>query len=78
MKDDLSLDKGEKNGILTLNIGCAGNFWGEIRLGIEKTPATNILADARCLPFRSSVFDIVGALSVLHHIGDMKKRFLRS
>ena len=70
MEDDLSLDK---NDILTLNVGCADNFWGEIRLDIEKTPAANILADARYLPFRSSVFNIVGALSVLHHIGEYEK-----
>jgi len=73
IEDDLSLDKNEKDAILTLNVGCADNFWGKIRLDIEKTPAANILADARCLPFRSSVFDIVGALSVLHHIGEYEK-----
>ena len=70
MEDDLSLDK---NDILTLNVGCADNFWGAIRLDIEKTPAANILADARYLPFRASVFNIVGALSVLHHIEEYEK-----
>ncbi len=70
MEGDLSLDK---NDILTLNVGCADNFWGEVRIDIEKTAAANILADARYLPFRSSAFNIVGALSVLHHIGEYEK-----
>ena len=69
----LSFDESGKRDTLTLNVGCANNFWGEIRLDIEKTPAANILADARCLPFRSSAFDVVGALSVLHHIKEYEK-----
>jgi len=69
-----------------LEVGCGAKFSFESTLpkyGIDitpillqelkrKSPEVNvIMADARFLPFRNSVFDTVGAVFVLHHlVGD--------
>jgi len=58
---------------LTLNVGCANNHLGDVRLDIEHTEAANIIADARYLPFRDKSFDLVMLLSVLHHVKDYDK-----
>ena len=61
------------DGFLILNVGCANNNLGDVRLDIERTEAANIIADARYLPFRDKCFDLVLLLSVLHHIKDYNK-----
>jgi SAM-dependent methyltransferase len=52
----------------TLNVGCGYHGFGDVRLDIRKTSASNIVGDARILPFKDNVFDTVLALSFLHHI----------
>lgn len=57
----------------TLNIGCGPHDCGDVRLDVIRTEASNIVADARYLPFKDGCFDTVLLLSVLHHIPDYDK-----
>lgn len=57
----------------TLNLGCGPHICGDVRLDVVRSDATNIIADARYLPFKNDCFDTVLALSVLHHIPDYDK-----
>ncbi len=52
----------------TLNVGCDQHIFGDIRLDVKRTDATNIIGDACHLPFKDNCFDTVIALGVLHHI----------
>lgn len=57
----------------TLNLGCGPHAYGEVRLDVQQSGATNVLADARYLPFKDASFDTVLALSVFHHVPDYEK-----
>jgi len=51
-----------------LNIGCGSHSFGNVRLDIYKTTVSNVVGDARFMPFPDEIFDSALALSVLHHI----------
>ena len=51
-----------------LNCGCGTQTSGDVRLDIQRTNATNIIADAQCLPFRPSAFKTVYQRNLLEHL----------
>lgn len=57
----------------TLNVGCNQHIFGDVRLDIKRTKATNILGDACHLPFKDNCFDTVIALGILHHISNYEQ-----
>lgn len=57
----------------TLNLGCGPDMRGDVRVDVEKTEATTVVADARNLPFPAGYFDTVLIIGVLHHITDYEK-----
>lgn len=65
----------------TLNAGCGGQTWGDIRVDIEKSgsilfqgkASTNVVADIRFLPFRNKSFSETRCFHVLEHLDDPKR-----
>jgi ubiquinone/menaquinone biosynthesis C-methylase UbiE len=51
-----------------LNCGCGTQTFGDVRLDIQRTNATNIIADAQHLPFRENAFAIVYQRNLLEHL----------
>lgn len=60
--------------MLTANIGCGNDFWGDIRVDKDRgSGAVNVLADAQALPFRDQCFQDVQCISVLEHVPDWRR-----
>ena len=54
---------------MILNVGCGDDLYGDIRVDIIKTRATNVLCDIESgLPFRSEIFEQVYAKFILEHL----------
>lgn len=51
-----------------LNCGCGTQTFGDVRLDIQRTNATNIIADAQHLPFRENAFAAVYQRNLLEHL----------
>jgi len=61
---------GYSKSILGLDIGCGENKRsGMIGLDFRRTVSTDVIADARMLPFRDESFDCVFSSQVLEHFG---------
>ena len=52
---------------MILNIGCGNDREGDVRLDIEPSPTTNIIADAHNLPVRA-LFTKIKCYNVLEHL----------
>jgi len=68
--------------MMTINIGCGSDTWGNIRLDYAKKPkeyyltgesSVNLIADAQHLPFMNKCFSELRASHVLEHIRNWKK-----
>lgn len=62
---------------MKLNIGGGSDFWGDVRLDINRKYlhyelSPNIIADAQNLPFRDHVFDEVKSSHLIEHLPDIK------
>lgn len=67
--------------MLTINIGCGSNPWGDIRVDrtrnpkeyyLDGKPSANFIADAEHLPFVDKCFSELRAFHVLEHVRDWK------
>jgi ubiquinone/menaquinone biosynthesis C-methylase UbiE len=52
----------------SLNVGCGGDPWGEVRLDINRDVKPTVLADAHFLPFVNGSFDLVLSSHCLEHL----------
>lgn len=52
---------------MKLDIGCGGIKEGDVGIDFRKTKFVDILADARCLPFKNEAFDVVSSSEVIEH-----------
>jgi len=52
----------------SLNVGCGGDRWGEVRLDISRVSKPTVLADAHFLPFVDGSFDLVLSSHCLEHL----------
>jgi hypothetical protein len=52
---------------MILNIGCGNDREGDVRLDIEPSPTTNLIADAHNLPVRA-LFTKIKCYNVLEHL----------
>ena len=53
---------------MILNVGCGRDTFGDIRMDLFRTEATNILGDAIHLPFRDATFSDVYEKNLLEHM----------
>lgn len=65
--------------IKSLNVGCGGDQWGDVRVDLgfsfitDETFRPTILADACSLPFKDGLFEVVKASHVLEHLNNPSK-----
>jgi ubiquinone/menaquinone biosynthesis C-methylase UbiE len=53
---------------MILNLGCGDDQFGDIRLDLFRTKATNVIGDATTLPFVDGSFDEVYERNLLEHM----------
>jgi len=58
---------------IKLNVGCGEDFWGDVRLDIRKTGASNIIAAAEHLPFKDDSFEATRAYQLLEHLENWRE-----
>jgi ubiquinone/menaquinone biosynthesis C-methylase UbiE len=61
-------------GKVVLNLGCADDFFGDIRVDMEKSPATTLVANVEDgLPLKSGSVDIVYMQFMFEHLTNINK-----
>ena len=66
----------DRAGLITLNVGCGGDEWGDVRVDLAYRTQTdvpsrlNLRADAHHLPFRDRAFEVTKCWHILEHLKD--------
>jgi hypothetical protein len=56
--------------MVTVNLGCGVDTWGDVRIDLKSEVFPDIIASADRLPFRSECFTVARLFSVLEHLPD--------
>ncbi len=64
--------------LITLNVGCGHDPWGDIRVDVDDYGRPDVIAEASSLPFRNKVFSEVRCFHVFEHVKDPQRAALEA